>query len=133
MNALNYSAKWDAINLVYEAAIAKMLSQTITNAERKLLGHSFDDILYKCTFNNVPCSADDFIWKFDRFYGNCFVFNSGMNQSGQSVDLKNSLLAGSNYGLSVDFYIGFNENLTLFNSIYGRGGFIKVIIDGNLF
>ena len=127
MNALNYSAKSEAIEVIYNAAISKMLGKSLTNDERKLLGHSLKEILFKCTFNNAPCSSEDFIWKFDRFYGNCFVFNSGLNQSDQSIDLKNSLLAGSSYGLSVDFYIGLNENLTLFNSIYGRGGFVKVI------
>jgi hypothetical protein len=126
MSALNYTDKSDVINVVYNAAIAKMLSKNFTDEERNKLGHSMDDILYDCTFNNQPCSSKDFIWKFDRFYGNCFVFNSGFNQSGQRVDLKQSLLGGSSYGLSLAFYIGFHENLTLFNSVFGAGGFVKV-------
>ena len=126
MNALNYSVKSNAINVVYNAAIAKMLGKNFTLDEQKSLGHSLDDILYQCTFNNQPCSSADFIWKFDRYYGNCFVFNSGLNQTGQNKGLKKSLLAGSSYGLSVSFYVGFNKNLTLFNSVFGIGGFVKV-------
>jgi hypothetical protein len=126
MSKLYYTDKSEVINVVYNAAISKMLSKTLTDTERKQLGHSLDDILYDCTFNNQPCSSEDFIWKFDRFYGNCFVFNSGYNQSGQRVDLKQSLLAGSTYGLSLSFYVGFHENLTLFNSVFGIGGFLKV-------
>jgi hypothetical protein len=128
MSKLDYRDKEEAINLVYNAAIAKMLSKNLTDEERNKLGHSMDDILYDCSFNNQECSSEDFTWKFDRFYGNCFIFNSGYNQSGQKIDLKHSLLAGSSYGLSLAFYIGFHENLTLFNSAFGIGGFLKVKI-----
>jgi len=131
MSKLNYSDKSDVINVVYNAAISKMLSKKFTDEERNKLGHSMDDILYSCTFNDQPCSSKDFVWKFDRFYGNCFVFNSGFNQSGHKMDLKQSVLAGSKNGLQLDFYIGFHENLTLFNSVYGIGGFVKVL--NNLF
>jgi len=126
MSKLYYSDKSEVINVVYNAAISRMLSKTLTDTERKQLGHSLGDILYDCTFNNQPCSSEDFIWKFDRFYGNCFVFNSGFNQTGQKIDPKQSLLAGSAYGLSLAFYVGFHENLTLFNSVFGVGGFAKV-------
>ena len=69
-----------------------------------------------------------------------------MTSSGQSIEIKSSLLSGSLYGLTVQIYIGllaiflnakinlfslthflgYNEKLSLFNSIYGKGGFIKV-------
>lgn len=47
---------------------------------RKKLGYSLDEILFSCTYNLFPCSASDFIWYFDVFYGNCFMFNSGIFQ-----------------------------------------------------
>ena len=122
MSKLDYSDKSDVINVVYNAAISKMLSKTLTDTERKQLGHSLDDILYDCTFNNQECSSEDFIWKFDRFYGNCFVFNSGLNSSGHRVGLKKSYIPGSLYGLQIQFYVGSYEKLNFFNSFYGAGG-----------
>ena len=47
INALNYSLKESWINVVYNAAIAKMLSKNVTDEERKQLGHSLDDILFR--------------------------------------------------------------------------------------
>ena len=39
-----------------------------------------------CTFNYAVCSAKDFYWEWDNFYGNCFSFsfsfNSGFNLTG---------------------------------------------------
>lgn len=84
------------------------------------------DILFDCQFNNQKCSLDEFIWKFDRYYGNCFVFNSGFNSSGHKVEIKRSILESSAYGFQMQFYVGFNENLTLFQSQFGKGGYIKI-------
>ena len=126
LSRLSYTNKSEAITTIYNAAISKMLSKTFTDEERKKLGHSLEDILYRCSFNNEPCGVEDFAWKFDRYYGNCYVFNSGFNATGGKVELKKSLFSGSTYGLQMDFYVGFHQNLTLFNSIAGKGGFVKV-------
>ncbi len=64
---MDLTEKVDTITTIYNGAISKMLSKNVTDDERKQLGHSLEDILYKCTFNNQECSPDDFIWKFDRF------------------------------------------------------------------
>ena len=106
--------------------LTKNNKATGNDEKRKKLGHSLEDILFSCTFNNQDCGVDDFIWKFDRYYGNCFVFNSGMNSSGGRVELKKSLIAGSTYGLQLEYYVGFHENLTLFNSIAGKGGYVRI-------
>ena len=126
MSEFNATDKYDKIFLIYNAAVSAMLSPNVSNSERKQLGHSLDDILFSCTFNNQPCTSDDFVWKFDRYYGNCYVFNSGYNSSGHKVEIKKSLISGSLYGLQIQVYIGYNDKLSLFNSIYGKGGFIKV-------
>ena len=39
---------------------------------------------------------------------------------------KKSLLSGSLYGLQIQFYIGYDDRLSTFNAIYGKGGFLKV-------
>jgi len=126
MSDLNYTDKANVVTTIYNAAISVMISKNLTDEQRKQLGHSLNDIMYSCSFNNQPCSSKDFIWKFDRFYGNCYVFNSGYNGSGVKVDIKKSLISGSLYGLQLQFYVGFNDQLSLFNAIYAKGGFVKV-------
>ena len=82
-----------------------------------------------CTFNDIPCSFDEFQWRFDPLFGNCYIYNTGLNGS-----LKQSTVAGPYYGLRMQLYIGYHENLTLFNSFgnsfFNRnnffGGFIFV-------
>ena len=64
---MNLTEKVDTIMTIYNGAISKTLEKNLTDNERRQLGHSLEDILYKCSFNNQPCSAEDFIWKFDRF------------------------------------------------------------------
>ena len=126
MSQLSYVNKSYLINTIYTAAISKMLSKNVSDEERKKLGHSLKDILFACLFNNQPCGVDDFVWKFDRYYGNCYVFNSGFNGSGQTADKKMSLIAGYTYGLQLEFYVGFHANLSLFNSIAGKGGYVRI-------
>lgn len=48
-----------------------------TDAFRRSLGQDISDMLFSCTYNLRRCSAEDFSWYFDIYYGNCFTFNSG--------------------------------------------------------
>jgi len=127
MNELKSVEKLEFINTVYNAAVSRMLSENVTDDERKQLGHSLDDILFSCLFNNQPCGPNDFVWHFDRYFGNCFIFNAGYNETtGEKANIKKSLLSGSQYGLELQYYVGFNEKLSLLNSIFSRGGFAKI-------
>ena len=40
-------------------------------------------MIFKFFADTVPCSANDFEWYYDPYYGNCFRFNSGKNASGE--------------------------------------------------
>ena len=42
----------------------------------KSLGLTIKEMLISCTFNSIECSANDFIWFYDTYYGNCFIFNA---------------------------------------------------------
>ncbi len=127
MNQLNLTYKKYAINLIYNEALREVLSQNFTDNQRKQLSPPIEDILYQCYFNNNFCEPSSFIWKFDRYYGNCFVFNSGLNQTGANVDLLQSAFNGKLiFGLLLTFYAGFNDQLSLFNSPNGKGGFVKI-------
>ncbi len=77
-----------------------------------------------CLFGYLKCDANDFQWKWDSIYGNCFSFNSGFNFSRQSVALERTFIAGNMYGLQVEFYVNYYENLTFFNSIKDDYGLV---------
>ena len=118
--------KYNLILSVYTHVTSRVLSKNFSDTERQKLGQSLDDILYSCLFNNQACSADDFVWRYDRYYGNCWVFNSGYNASGHYVGLKKSSIAGQGFGLQLAFYINFYEKLSITNAIYGVGGYLRV-------
>ena len=108
-------------------AFLKIVHKNFTDEQRSKLNPSFDDFVYLCYFNGDWCDRNNFVWKFDRFFGNCWVFNSGYNQSGHKVDLKQSFISENSLsnGLQITFYVGFDDRLSLFNSD-AKGGFAKV-------
>jgi len=124
---MNTDDKVNFINTIYSAARSTMLSNNMTNDERKQLNFGLDDVLFFCLFNNQPCSSNDFVWHFDRYYGNCFIFNSGYNETtGEKSAIRKSLISGGYYGFQFQLYVGYNDQLSLLNSIHGKGGFAKV-------
>jgi hypothetical protein len=122
---------WDVFNIFQARINGGALSDTIS---RQKLVHSFDDVLVYCYFNFQQCKASDFEWRWDPLYGNCYVFNSGLKGN-----YRESVMAGALFGLQLAFYVGYNENLNLFNSgpfsffgftnIYG----LNVIIENNTY
>ena len=97
------------------------------DSDKQKLGHSLKDSLLSCTFNYKNCISDDFSWEFDPNYGNCYSFNSGFNSTGQHTELKQSNIAGNGYGLSLEIYTNYYENLSYFNSISkGQGLLIRI-------
>ena len=80
-----------------------------------------------CMFNYEQCKAEDFSWEFDSNYGNCYSFNSGFNSTGHSVNIKKPNIAGDGYGLSLEIYTNYYENLSYYNSFMGgRGLLIRI-------
>ena len=122
--SLHFTAK-DKSQLIvemYSLAMSTVLNKNFSDDNRQRLGHSLEDVLFKCKFNNEPCTFKDFVWKFDRFYGNCYVFNSG----NESKSIRNSLIAGSLFGLQLELYASFNQRLSVFNSPFGPGIYLRV-------
>ena len=96
-----------------------MLSKEFTDENRKQLGHTLDDILFDCQFNNKRCGVEDFTWKFSNFYGNCYVFNGGK-------EVKDSFLAGHRFGLRLEIYSNFNQFLNKFNAPFGPTIYLRI-------
>ena len=82
MSQIDFNTKNNLLTQIYNTATKKMNSNYFTKEQKKLLGHDLDDILYGCSWNNEPCSSNEFVWSFDKWFGNCWSFNSGFNSSG---------------------------------------------------
>ena len=62
------------------------------------LGLTMHDMLLSCTFNSEECTADDFIYMYVPYYGNCYRFNSsGRGQISQT---------GKFHGLNMELFVG---------------------------
>ena len=95
--------------------------------EKKQLGHSLENILIQCKYNNIPCDSTDFTWSFDPDYGNCYTFNSGFNSNKSKIDLKKSSLVGWNFGLQLTLYLNVYEKLLNDkNNVGGLGALIRL-------
>ena len=116
----NFSDKY-TLNLQSNFLMNIMNGQinSMTNMDKQRLGHSLSDSMLSCKFNFERCTAADFTWSFDPYYGNCFSFNSD--------GLKSSTLSGPVFGLVLEFYVNVYEPLYFFNSISGGiGAVIRV-------
>ena len=127
MKNVNFLNKIGIIKNIHLAASGKVIDRNFSDENRKRLAHDLDDILLKCKYNYQPCTSADFLWTFDTYYGNCYIFNSGFNSTGQPVPLKKSSTAGSLFGLQLDMYVNFNESLKAFRwKGLGRGLLFRV-------
>ena len=119
------SKLWSFAKVIHDRAL-DIVNSNFTNEQKKLLAHNLDDLLINCKFNSKPCR--EFIWYFDSFYGNCYMFNTGFNSSGHVIDFETTTIPGAGFGLSLDFYVGMHENLTLFNGLNSKtfGAIIKI-------
>jgi hypothetical protein len=98
--------------------------KTFSNEQKKSLSHRLDDTLLSCLFEYKSCNANDFYWEWDSHYGNCYSFNSGFNSSGENVELRKTYIDGSTFGLQIEFYVNFYEELMFFNSISNDYGLV---------
>ena len=90
------------------------INRNFTDKQKQVLAHSSNDLFQNCLFNFYEFTGyDDFIWYFDRDYGNCYIFNSGFDLSGDLVELKTTSIPARYGGLSLSFYVGVNQNLTI--------------------
>jgi len=88
---------------------------SLNSSEYQKLSHFLRDSLFLCSFSNQQCNSDDFSWIRDAEYGSCYVFNSGFNSSGHQIALKETCIAGLNFGLQLVFYTNYYEKLADLN------------------
>ena len=95
------------------------MNYVLNDSEKLRLQHPFDKVLVECNFNNEKCTINDFLREFDSNLGNCYSFNAVFNSTKHSVSLRESVRAGSTYGLKLTLYVNFYENLTKYNQYVG--------------
>jgi len=103
--------------------------QNFSTEQKRSLSHDLNDTLLSCLFSYESCNSNDFQWEWDNNYGNCFIFNTGYNSWGEKIDIKKSNIEGSIYGLQVEFYVNYFENLTFFDfflETFGNGLVVRI-------
>ena len=113
MNKLNFSYRTQLYNEFHFMATFRMTS--LDEHEKRKLSHSLQDLIPTCSFSNYRCNLnEDFVWHFDPWYGNCWMFNQANG--------KTNSVPGEFYGLRLNFYVNFHQNLTSLSSYNDGGG-----------
>ncbi len=99
-----------------QAAVSNLLNST----KQRYLGYEMSDMLFSCGFNWQTCTANDFSYFFDTFYGNCFTFNSGIKSNGSTAKYLKSAIPGPIYGLALTLFLG-DPILQSMYQLYGNG------------
>ena len=79
-------------------AMSAARNPTLSDEFRKSLGLTIQDMLVSCTFNSVECTAANFTWIYNTFYGNCFKFSPSISEYISQ--------AGKFSGLSMELFVG---------------------------
>ena len=101
MTLLDTFAKYRSIT-----ELTKMhVSDPSYESKRKNLGKKFDSLVFSCSFNNKVCSKT-FLTSFTRTYfsydyGNCFQFNSGLNDLNTLIEPNKIDTEGNKHGFSI--------------------------------
>ena len=127
MSKYDIQMKLNFAQNIHLSANGKVANKNFTNEDRKKLSLSLDDTLLRCKFNYKSCTSADFLWTFDSYYGNCYIFNSGFDSSNHKVDLKQSSVAGFLFGLQLDLYVNYNDDLNYFrHRSIGKGILLRI-------
>lgn len=96
---------------------------------RKSLGYDFDRMIFGYNFKNSYVDSWRFNYYYHAKYGNCMVFNSGVDTNGTLVDI--GLIHHIEYGLDMVLFTGLIESPTsyLYENFYK--GVVLLINDQN--
>jgi hypothetical protein len=90
--------------------MSSLKSANLTDEQKKRLGYSYGEFFISCLFLEKSCDPNDFVWYFDRNYGNCFVFNSAMFSNGTRAAVKSLQKLGRYNGLELEIFSGNPNN-----------------------
>ena len=105
----------DEIQEILFLAASNTLSNNFNDEMRKKLSLDISDTIKSCKFDDNSCGLEDFYWKYNRYLGNCFIFNSGINKS----KLRETNQIGKRNGLSLTLYHSIIKELKELYPDYG--------------
>ena len=112
--------------LKVELALAELFSRNFSDEKKYRLGLSMSDMLVSCQFAQEPCTADDFEWIFNPRFGNCFVFNSGRNSSGDAVPIKTVTGGGFLEAFDLEIFVGVADSFSDIIASDQRGALVSI-------
>jgi hypothetical protein len=100
-------------------------SSNFSEANRKKLSYSLNDMLISCKFNNLDCNENDYERTYSPYFGNCFTFNSGRNSKGEKLPKLKNMVDGSFHGLNLVLYVGIPDYFRGFYEYFGVKIFVS--------
>ena len=94
----------DQVKAIIMAAAAN--DKNLTVAQKRRFGFEMDYMLLTCFYNGIPCTADDFVWRYNFVYGNCFTFNSGFAKNGSKIPIRKMNEPGSDHSFKLELFLG---------------------------
>ena len=92
----------------------EFFDKNASNEQKHMLNYKLEDILIRCTFNGLYCSAEDFDWVYKEFLGNCYAVNLA-----NSTKFKYSKFYGKYYSLSMTLFMGMKDELKILSPVNG--------------
>ena len=121
-NEISYKEIQKLITDTKLKANIELLKMNLTSERKQMLSFSMNQSLIGCNFNAKSdiCTSNDFNWKYDYIYGNCFLFNAGLDQNGQfNARFLDSIIPGKTNGLQITMYLNIIEKLRILSQSYG--------------
>ena len=104
---------YDILDWANYLAMLKAFSPSFGDSNRKRLSFDFTSLF--CSFSQDSCAINDFKWYYDIYYGGCYPFNSGVNQTSS----KKSTQPGSKNGLSLTLFVPSSKDK--YSTEYSKG------------
>lgn len=99
--------------------VSNAMDYNISDNVKKSLGFNIDSYLISCLYSTQPCNIDeDFIWYFEKNYGNCYLFNSRSTYTQTNI--------GNNYAIRMEFL---EKSLNQVNNLSSSKGIHITLFD----
>ena len=99
-------------------------NKSLTSAQKRSFGFEINYMLLTCFYNDKPCTSNDFIWRYNFVYGNCFTFNSGYDNDGKKIPILKMTEPGSDRSFKLELFLG--DEISLGNYMIQSGAIVVI-------
>ncbi|RNA03290.1 degenerin deg-1-like [Brachionus plicatilis] len=85
--------------------------QNVTDAIRKSLGLNLESFMISCLVDTQDCDTNNFIWYYEEFLGNCYLFNIGKFINGTQSKILEQTSVGPFSGIRMEFLSKTNDQV----------------------